>query len=67
MADVKICDRCGKKVENHVPISLIPYRYVLIEDYRLATFEYDLCNRCRRDLKLFMKQAPSEETDGEVR
>jgi hypothetical protein len=39
MADVKICDRCGKRVETGMfPITLEPVRYVLGTETRVAVW-----------------------------
>lgn len=69
MADVKICDRCGEKLERNCFISLKPVRYILRREINKRcmweTFndigEFDLCKSCAADLDEFMKGKAKED------
>jgi hypothetical protein len=64
MAHVKVCDRCGKKIERGMyPISITPYRYVLTTETDLSETSYDLCKNCRKDLKKFLEGPSNGETE----
>lgn len=56
MADVKICDRCGKKIVKPSGILLnskLHYCSLLHEDFT-ARLSYDLCLDCYKDFKHFV-------------
>lgn len=63
MANVKICDRCGEKLERNCFISLKPVRYILrreINKYFIGEIyndisKYDLCKNCTAELDEFLK------------
>lgn len=55
MADVKICDRCGKKIEAKViPLYMQHFRSYLDMEVQDYTYEYDLCGTCTKRLFEFM-------------
>ena len=61
MADVKVCDRCGARLDKKMfPITLSPYRYVLGAETMEFKLSYDLCKKCMSDLDKFM-EGPGEE------
>ena len=65
MADVKVCDRYGKRVEiNGVwPVYVHNYRSVLGMETSLYKYTYDLCGDCTKKLFEFMKDTATEATD----
>ena len=58
MSSVKICDRCGKKIEHFGngiwPIQLITYRAVLRRERLYIDESYDLCDDCLTELFRFL-------------
>ena len=68
MANVRICDRCGKKLEraNKLHIDIRPYRYVLYTETYDTDEEFDLCPSCEKDFRVFM-QGPSTGETGETK
>lgn len=69
MANVKICDRCGEKLERKCFMSLKPVRYILRREvtkrcmWETANYisEFDLCNNCAAELDEFMKGKAKED------
>lgn len=69
MADVKICDRCGKELTNtQTLINIRPVRYILDEQVfecclgwigRRSKSSFDLCVDCEKRLREFLN-GPSE-------
>jgi hypothetical protein len=56
MADVKICDRCGKKIELRIwPVYIKHYRSILDMEDLDYNYTYDLCGSCNDKLFEFMK------------
>jgi hypothetical protein len=58
MADVKICDRCGKIIEDHrVRRNVFKERYygLFSPDIRELTSSWDLCHDCGVKLARFLK------------
>ena len=56
MADVKICDRCGKKIPEPYGILLksrMHYCHLVHEQFMTRT-SYDLCPECYEDFKHFV-------------
>lgn len=56
MADVKICDRCGKKIAEPSRIllrSTLQYCCLIYENFTTRT-SYDLCPECYKDFKHFV-------------
>ena len=70
MADVKVCDRCGKMFPNkNRRFTIIPTRYILGMitrkfmcggGYRDIRKEYDLCCECFEDLEKFLMSKTKE-------
>ena len=61
MADVKICDRCGKKIgKSSWPLRVEPYRYLFGIESGLYVFKYDLCAKCAEDFTVHFMSGPSE-------
>jgi hypothetical protein len=59
MADVKICDRCGKTIDDHVVIRNLfkAWRYSLFSpdvSHALVS-DWDLCCDCGKKLERFLK------------
>ena len=66
MADVKICDRCGKIFNNKKHwITVHPERYILdfvtqtwcndsLEEYEKIDKRFDLCPGCMENLVMFL-------------
>lgn len=56
MANVKICDRCGKKIEQTGvwPTYIRHFRSILSTEYENYTYSHDLCGSCTKDLFAFM-------------
>ena len=67
MADVKICDRCGKKVEQTGvwPIYIKHYRSILEMEDKDYEYSSDLCGSCTKKLFEFMKGDPDESNKSE--
>ena len=56
MADVKICDRCGKKIETRIwPLIVSNFRTFLKIEGSIYRYEYDLCRSCTAKFHDFMK------------
>ena len=56
MADVKICDRCGKKIDYSSRILLrskLQYCHLWYESF-CTKVDYDLCPDCYKDFKHFV-------------
>ena len=64
MADVKICDRCGKKIEASSRILLRSHLYYchLFHENFCTRSSYDLCRDCYEDFKHFVYD--KEESNG---
>lgn len=55
MADVKICDRCGKRfTHSRTLVCIDPIRYILLVETRGSDHSYDLCLNCRDSLERFL-------------
>lgn len=55
MSCMIICDRCGEKVEEHMPkIKLLTNRRVLRIETSMFSTEYDLCESCWNKLNRFL-------------
>ena len=55
MADVKICDRCGKRFTYaRTLVCIEPIRYILYMEARGMRYDYDLCLNCRDSLERFL-------------
>lgn len=71
MSKVRICDRCGNKLNEPVKfIDLKPVHYILgmettMFDYwegeYVSRLEYDLCKPCTGDLERFLRGQATEE------
>lgn len=61
MANVRICDRCGKTLRrpNSWNIYKTAYRYNLFGEMQDTCSDYDLCPNCMTDFEKFM-EGPSE-------
>lgn len=63
MANVKICDRCGERVDSFfLPVTIKPIRYILTRERYGSLTSHDLCRNCGADLAEFMKGKVKEET-----
>ena len=63
MADVKICDRCGKKIETKAwPIYVHHYRSILDMEDADYKHTYDLCGDWTKRLYEFVKGGATEGT-----
>lgn len=73
MADVKICDRCGKKIETTGvwPIYIKHYRCILDMEDQDYKYSSDLCGSCTKKLFEFMEgngtSSVTEATDAVVK
>ncbi len=73
MADVKICDRCGKKLnQRQTFLNIKPVRYVLGEEVfnvclgwmgRISNSSFDLCDDCTVKLNEFLTGGDVEATE----
>lgn len=68
MADVKICDRCGKTIEATTAqkLGFAAWRYSLIDRNcsRATRYDCDLCVDCGKKLDKFLKGwDPNEKPD----
>lgn len=60
MANVKICDKCGKTIEAKTwPIVVTSYRSVLAMETVENEYSYDLCKSCMKELQTFIEN-PNE-------
>lgn len=72
MANVKLCDRCGKRVDNILrPVVMTPVQYSMKLETPYFSYEYDLCKDCGSKLSRFMDGAElmpghSEDTGEDV-
>lgn len=67
MADIKVCDRCGKridKINRRLPITIRPGSCALLANIHGSYVEYDLCEECYSDLEAFLFSVPKEEKNG---
>lgn len=66
MADIKVCDRCGKKLaDERSKFKVVPVRYTLKvtlfkkpnywRDENIVETEHDLCMDCTLDLSDWLK------------
>ena len=59
MADVKICDRCGKTIAANMALSygFGAWRYSLFKRNasKMTCYDYDLCIECGTKLERFLK------------
>lgn len=56
MANVQICDKCGKRIDRYSALLGTIYRSNLFGcDYNTYTINYDLCKDCTKDLEEFIK------------
>ena len=74
MANVKICDRCGKPFDDKRSwFSLKPVRYILSLAYTTHVWggredrydEFDICPSCRGELRRFLKGEATDALDKE--
>lgn len=55
MADVKICDRCGKKIEDKIwPITITAYRSKFRLEDEERIYKWDLCKDCTQKVRKFI-------------
>jgi len=61
MSNVRVCDRCGKRVDNHgLEIEITPYkfhRFLVVTEREFSHEMHDLCAACKNDFDAFMNGA----------
>jgi hypothetical protein len=62
MSTVKICDRCGKKLEREMPkVRLRTFRYILDIETSYERQEFDLCEECFDEFMLFLNSKEKQD------